>query len=59
MNGPFEISRHTATVVDTDGNRVATGDGPDEEAEGVNAQMVCDALNAVFYATRAAGASES
>lgn len=54
MNGPFQIGDYGAFVVDEDGNRIATADGSDEVEERRNAQIICDALNAVFYAQRAA-----
>lgn len=57
MNGPFELRDWGAVVNDADCNPVAEGRDPngyDEEIERKNAQMICDALNAVYYAARAA-----
>ncbi len=54
MKGPFELRDWGAVVLDAAGNAVARGDGSDEVAERENAQMVCDALNAIFYTARLA-----
>lgn len=57
MNGPFYVSDFGAHVRDATGANVATGEGPDEDAEQRNAEMVCDALNAAYYAAKAAGSA--
>lgn len=56
MNGPFSVSHYNRdTIEDANGKVVARGQSEDgnEEAERANAEMVCAALNAVFYARRA------
>lgn len=59
MNGPFEISRDRTIVIDDSGAVVARGDSQDgdEVKERENAAMVCAALNAVYYAAKAAGSA--
>jgi len=57
VNGPFELRDWGYVVLDAGGEKVAEGCGDDEASERANAEMVCNALNAVFYAAKAAGAA--
>lgn len=56
LNGPFEVG-YCARVLDAEGNTVVSGYGADEMEESRNAQMVCNALNALYYAFLAASPS--
>lgn len=55
MNGPFYVPASGDRVCDARHNTIATGEGDNEDEERRNARMVCDALNAIFYATQAVG----
>lgn len=57
MNGPFQLRDWGAVVLDADGEKVAEGCGATEEKEQANAQLVCDALNAVYYSAKATGSA--
>lgn len=59
MNGPFYLRDWGACVIDASGAEIARGEGADEAQEQRNAEMVCDALNAVYYAAKAAGGAAS
>lgn len=56
MNGPFTVREYMGDVVDASGTVVANGYSADgkETIERDNAEMVCNALNAVYYAAQAA-----
>lgn len=56
MNGPFWVPEYSDRVHDADGKMVVQGCGDyDLEAEDQRkiAQMVCNALNAAYYARKA------
>lgn len=56
MNGPFTVSKYRPDCVqDCNGDEVATTESTQGKSYDENAQMICDALNAVYYAAKAAG----
>ncbi|MNQ78034.1 hypothetical protein D3C85_929360 [compost metagenome] len=57
MNGPFCLQGWGCGVMDKDCKVIATGEGSTDEEERANAEMVCAALNAIYYASKAAGSA--
>jgi len=56
MNGPYFVGDYGAAVRDIEGNIVARGDcnTNNETTERAHAEMICAALNSVYYAAEAA-----
>ena len=57
MNGPFYVPEWTYEVRDASRSTIATGGDRDDDdhTRQAKAVMVCDALNSIYYAMKAAG----